>query len=354
MKYIFCVIALCLYTTCAFAEYVFLHNGELTGEFRTLNKVVSDENGERTVQHDIVVLDRSISVSCDINDAQCKESKDVAIIYLKNNEKMSNVFKNNINSINYVYGKFHRGLIDGNQEVVYIEPENIAGQSFVSSVKVEKPVLAENKMTSAVKRSELAQDNKGVGGLSSKAKNFFAGFGDDLYMMVFIGLAIVGVFLLVAGACRRVVIYYDTSDMVVSLAAGVLIILFPAFIEIIGIKQVTLFSSDFMNFLAKWIVIIVGILSTIISVFITFNNAIKHNRSFMLGIFIGLFKLLFVAITALIMIAQVLRILEHKSGREMFLASAILTVFGSFVGIMINGKEVYEAKGWQLPEDGRA
>jgi hypothetical protein len=167
----------------------------------------------------------------------------------------------------------------------------------------------------------------------------------DLLTIFWIAAAIVGIGLLAAGAERRIVIYYDGTDMAVSAFA----VIFPLVAWVLSDSNI--FESSFLNWMVHWLVSpAIGIAGLSLMV-ANFKSAIRHNRSIALGLLVGLFKIVFLALTVIVIFGQISKITDERTSfGEAVFAALLLVICYVVAKAMINGPEVYVAKGWELPE----
>jgi len=164
--------------------------------------------------------------------------------------------------------------------------------------------------------------------------------GDQL-VIAFMAIALVGVAILIGGAANRVVIYYDMSDMGNSFLAVALPV---AAMMLFGAEP---FHSESYNHVFQWTSAIAAGLGGAVCIFGNFASSVRNNRSIVVGLFIGVFKIAFVSISALAAIEQVSTIFNrNKSFREASIAGLVLVVIGLMAKSMVNGPRVYEARGW--------
>ena len=120
--------------------------------------------------------------------------------------------------------------------------------------------------------------------------------GSDLLTVFWIAAALAGIGLLVAGAERRVVVYYDGTDMAVT---GLAVIL-PLIAW--GLFETRLFESEAFNWAVRWLVSPTLVIAGLICMLANFKSAVAHNRSIVLGLLVGLFKFVFLVRTIIVII----------------------------------------------------
>ena len=165
----------------------------------------------------------------------------------------------------------------------------------------------------------------------------------DLQNITLIIVIAFGITTLIAGASNKVVIYYNNADFRDSFFA--LALLTASFF----LLQYEPFNTSFINFISKWIIAPVAGFFGIKYTIKCFQDSIKHNRNNTTGVFIGVYKLIFIVLGVFIVFGQINKIFDKKSSfKEIALASLLLPIFGALLRAMINGESVYLSKGWDL------
>lgn len=156
--------------------------------------------------------------------------------------------------------------------------------------------------------------------------------------------------MLIAGANNQIVIFFDKKDFLVSLI--------PWGVILLGLMLVNTYedrgSLDFKHLSVKQsLILYTSILLSVISLIWSIHLSIYHNRSITLGVLVGIFKVLSSLLATITLIAQIQKIFSDKSTtKDVLVAMLILGVFVWLGKKLINGEQVYLAKGWDLP--GRA
>lgn len=147
-----------------------------------------------------------------------------------------------------------------------------------------------------------------------------------------------------AGAAKKVVIYYDYKDLLISIVA-----LFTPFL-LFSLWQEESFESEFAKTFISWIATpLLGLLS-IFFIYLNFKNGILHNRNIPTGIIIGIFKLTYVILAFTIIFAQFSGGKDRRrSFGDVIVATLIVGLAVWITTVLVNGKEVYKQKGWPLP-----
>ena len=142
-------------------------------------------------------------------------------------------------------------------------------------------------------------------------------------------------------ATNHVVVFYDGLDVwwsfapLLSLATGYMIA------RSISSEDA---GTSFLEILVMGIAVLVAAVSTLIN----YHNAIRHNRSMILGLAIGTLKLATSSFTVLSVAGQLSRLSDSESTRrERADAMLTLAMIGFVWWILVNGQRVYEKRGWQ-------
>lgn len=174
------------------------------------------------------------------------------------------------------------------------------------------------------------------------------GIRADLVTSGWIGLGVIAVALLVAGARNKVVIFYDAADMGTSALAIVLPI-----VTIILVSYQPFVSPLFCR-IWKWGILLSGYASGFYCLLLNFTNATRHNRSVLLGFFIGIFKIAFLILSFAVLYFQMGGRSDRKrTTDDVWLALVIVLCMVFLAKALINGDEVYKKKGWQSSQRNR-
>lgn len=170
----------------------------------------------------------------------------------------------------------------------------------------------------------------------------------DLITAAWMVAVLIGIALLIAGARKKVVIYYDAADLGVSLLS--IVLLFSGCI----VQGTQPFLSPIFSWIWEWGVSSLLYAAGSYCVFINFYNAIRYNRSVWLGLFVGVFKIAFLLLSALVVYFMLggKRDDEDQQPSIENILIKILIVMGliALARAMINGPEVYKGKKWRLPQ----
>ena len=161
-----------------------------------------------------------------------------------------------------------------------------------------------------------------------------------------LGLAVfilfIGIFY--AGAAKKVVIYYDTKDLFISVGA----LITPLMIYVL--LQEEKIESEMVKAVIYYVIApTLGLLSLYL-LYLNFNNGIFHNKNLTLGLVIGIFKLVYVILAFAVILAQFSDAKDRRrSFGDIIVATLIIGLAIWVTSVLVNGKEVYKQKGWTLP-----
>src|SRR3989338_3113659 len=157
-----------------------------------------------------------------------------------------------------------------------------------------------------------------------------------LVLLVLVGF----IALLIAGATNKVVIYYDIKDFAISFAPWGLLLI-TAIIASFYEKE----NQEHLQVIQK-IMWLIGTLVAAVFFYWSIRLSIFYNRSVSVGIIVGLFKVISALIGVLVVVSSVLKIMDKKSSmRDVMWAMLIISIFAWLGKKLINGEQVYIAKG---------
>lgn len=161
----------------------------------------------------------------------------------------------------------------------------------------------------------------------------------EVWVTLAVIAGLIGLAIIIAGAARQVVVFYDGWDLLNSFGAFALA----------AIAVVCWGKSDL--FAIKWIVAPLCVVGSVACTIYNYSTAAKHTRSGMLGAIIGTFKILFAAFAVISILEKIGKITSSEttnSEKARHMIGLAILVF--VTAALINGRAVYEAKGWELPE----
>lgn len=169
----------------------------------------------------------------------------------------------------------------------------------------------------------------------------------DILDIGMLGIALLAIGVLVAGARQKLVIYYDVADLLLSLMA--VLLPFGCYLMFSS----TPFEDQRFNWVWHWLLVpLIGLLGAV-CLFCNFQQAWIHSRSLWLTIIIGMFKLTFVVLLLVIVIGQLERLDDRQASHgEKASAWIWIILAGVLARALINGRAVYRYKGWSLPDRG--
>jgi uncharacterized protein len=177
----------------------------------------------------------------------------------------------------------------------------------------------------------------------TRKSSWFSNIVKDIKSLLFATLLGSMALVFIFGISNKWVVYYDTEDLGYSFISFIL----PWMAK--SMFYATPFETSFLNFIFNWIAApIVGFIG-ISAIYFNFENAIKHNKNLYIGLLVGVFKVVFTAVTSISAVLQALRFVEAKSRKDMAMSALIVVILGWIAKKMVNGERVYNLKNWTLP-----
>lgn len=164
----------------------------------------------------------------------------------------------------------------------------------------------------------------------------------DLQTTIVLAVLLTFIATFIAGVSNKVVIYFDKKDLLISfmpwgsLVIGLLLLMAYQHEGTVTIENLT----SVQTFIAY-----LSIASSVIFFIWSIRLSIRHNRSVMLGLLVGVFKIL----SALLGLLIICSLTVDINGRENKLKETVFAILflGVFVWLgrrLINGQEVYRVK----------
>lgn len=165
----------------------------------------------------------------------------------------------------------------------------------------------------------------------------------DMLDLVMLGLVTIGLLVLVAGFCQKVVIYYEVEELFVSLLG----VLLPVGAYLMA--GISPFNNALLNDVWRWLLIpIVGLLG-ILCLLCNFIQAWQHSHDFGLTLLVGLFRLIFVSLVLVVLVGLSEQLAERKpSQSRQARAWILIALAGLLTRCLVNGQSVYRNKGWLI------
>lgn len=153
-------------------------------------------------------------------------------------------------------------------------------------------------------------------------------------------------------ALGKIVFYYDVSDFGWSLS--------PALFATLTLCSVAVLRSGEPGSASlspiQMTVLAAGALAALTGVLIAYRNAIRYNRSLLVGLLVGSGKAFVAAFMIFSFLANASRRSSKdyyrynaKGRRERALAASSFTLLGLLWYALVNGERIYQRKGWDLP-----
>ena len=162
-----------------------------------------------------------------------------------------------------------------------------------------------------------------------------------LILLVLAGL----IALLIAGATNKVVIYYDIKDFAISLAPGGIFLITALFMESFRKEGATEYP------VIPYLVLFAGLIAAVWFFIWSIRLSIFYNKSAAIGIIVGIFKVIAALFGTISLLGNFSRMTNKKSTTGDDISAAIWITILVWIGKkLINGEQVYIAKGWALPK----
>jgi hypothetical protein len=158
-------------------------------------------------------------------------------------------------------------------------------------------------------------------------------------------LIIGGVVAISMGAMKKLVIYNDKNDIIITLSSVIITFLG------LSLQDRSIFETELLN--AAFDIVICNLIMLIgISLgLLSLRSSIKNNKSMATGVFIWIYKTLYACIAGILAFVQVRNIFnKDKSYHQVAFAAALLAALAYLTKLLINGREVFEKKGWAYEE----
>lgn len=161
----------------------------------------------------------------------------------------------------------------------------------------------------------------------------------DMFDIAMLGLVVIGLALLAAGACQQVVIYYDVEEFFVSLLGVVLPV--SAYL-MLGVSP---FESALLNNLWCWALVpLVGGIG-MLCLLCNFTQAWQHSHDYGLTLLIGAFRLVYVSLLLVVLMGSSEQFEERKHQQAKQSSAWLwLVLVGLLTRSLINGQSVIARK----------
>ena len=170
---------------------------------------------------------------------------------------------------------------------------------------------------------------------------------EDIQITIAIAVFAAFIITLMAGATNRIVIYFDKSDLVISLMPWATMLSAYILLHIYEHNETLDFAALSGVQMFIWYT---GLVLAAIFTIWCLKLSITHNRSIVLGLLVGFFKLLSSLLAAIFLVGQFLKMKDEKTEmKDAIAATMAIGIVVWLINKLINGEQVYLAKGWPLP-----
>lgn len=158
-------------------------------------------------------------------------------------------------------------------------------------------------------------------------------------------LIIGGVIAISMGAMKKLVIYNDKNDIIITLSSVIITFLG------LSLKDRSIFETEPLNVVFDIVICNLVMLIGISLGLLSLRSSIKNNKSIATGFFIWIYKTFYACIAGVLAFVQVRNIFnKDKSYHQVAFAAALLAGLAYLTKLLINGREVFEKKGWVFEE----
>lgn len=158
-------------------------------------------------------------------------------------------------------------------------------------------------------------------------------------------LIIGGVVAISMGAMKKLVIYNDKNDIIITLSSVIITFLG------LSLKDRSIFETEPLNAVFDIVICNLVMLIGISLGLLSLRSSIKNNKSIATGFFIWIYKTFYACIAGVLAFVQVRNIFnKDKSYHQVAFAAALLAGLAYLTKLLINGREVFEKKGWVFEE----
>jgi len=164
---------------------------------------------------------------------------------------------------------------------------------------------------------------------------------------IFIVVLFIYFIFLVLGVSGKIVFYYNGTDLFISLLPWALMLVTLLLMSVYS-QDTNIQNIENLTQIQEVIGIIGGLSITLFAI-VTIYLSVKYNKSIIMGIPIGIFKLLSALLGVLVLFGQIATMKDKNTNRNQFIFAML--IFGWVVWLskkLINGKNVYIARGWEV------
>jgi hypothetical protein len=211
---------------------------------------------------------------------------------------------------------------------------SVAESSELTAVESEArpPIVSQDEP--ALQKSDIAQNNAPVLAREETSRERLT---STILLLAIMCCAVSFVVLFVLGLTNKVVIFYDSTDLAITIGS----FFAPPITFLLGLIP---FVGDLV--VLTPLIWIVGGLVSIGLVVTSFRNAIRYNDSVALGLIVGVFKFMASLIGWVVLMQHLTQAADESSSHKQSMVSlAIVGMVGVFARRLINGEKVLTARG---------
>lgn len=168
--------------------------------------------------------------------------------------------------------------------------------------------------------------------------------GADSARLILMLFGLCSLLIILAGATNKVVVYYDKNDL-----SGTFLSVALIGVAFVVANTSPFESSEYNSVYSNVFGPLVGLVGGALAI-TSIVRSVRNNKSIVIGVFVGVFRIIYAALAIFFVIDAVGRISSSESSRREGVAAAVMiSVIAIITKLMINGRKVYSAKGWELP-----
>ena len=219
----------------------------------------------------------------------------------------------------------------------------VAERSFVSFDITTGPSTDASAQGASGRQASVEQTQTQTSSADNAGKKTPLTWAEKFLWLTLFGTAVSLLALLIAGITGTVVVFYDWKDFTVTM--------FIFIAGFFGFVITGIIADGAPDYVAYWGFGITALAVIGLSIK-TMQLSILHNRSVPVGIIVGLFKVFLALFSIFFVFGKLGEISNEKSsGATKLAAIAILGIFIWVLNSLVNGKRVYEKRGWALPRE---
>lgn len=153
------------------------------------------------------------------------------------------------------------------------------------------------------------------------------------------------VLLVVLGATNRVVVFYNVADAWWSVAPTITL----AVAAVVSVFMAPPGAKEFGGTEVERMILWAGVAGAALCSAVTVYNAVRYNKSIILGLIVGVGKVLISILMAVTFVGSFRAVFDRRKTIRQSLAFAlVVATLGFLWKLLVNGERVYRQKGWSF------